>query len=61
MVPENPKVFVSYSHDSAEHIAWVVKFATDLRAKGIDVVLVFNVIDIGSSSGWQLGHKLLSA
>lgn len=34
-----PKAFVSYSHDSAEHKAWVLKFATDLRANGVDVTL----------------------
>ena len=34
-----PKVFISYSHDSDEHKAWVLKLAGDLRAIGIDVVL----------------------
>lgn len=32
----NPAVFISYSHDSPEHKAWVLKLATDLRAAGID-------------------------
>jgi hypothetical protein len=32
-----PKAFISYSHDSAEHKAWVLKLATDLRAIGVDV------------------------
>jgi hypothetical protein len=31
-----PTVFISYSHDSPEHKAWVLKLATDLRAAGID-------------------------
>jgi hypothetical protein len=31
-----PSVFISYSHDSAEHKAWVLKLATDLRAAGVD-------------------------
>ena len=35
----NPKVFVSYSHDNEEHKAWVLKFSTDLRRHGVDVVL----------------------
>jgi len=34
-----PKVFISYSHDSTEHKAWVLKLATDLRSKGINAVL----------------------
>src|SRR5882757_2268172 len=34
-----PKVFVSYSHDSPDHKAWVLKLASDLRAQGIDVIL----------------------
>lgn len=34
-----PKVFISYSHDSADHKAWVLKLASDLRTKGIDVTL----------------------
>lgn len=37
MVP--PKVFISYSHDSAEHKGWVLEFATTLRNRGIDAVL----------------------
>jgi TIR domain len=34
-----PKVFISYSHDSAAHKAWVLKLGSDLRVKGVDVVL----------------------
>ncbi len=34
-----PIVFISYSHDSKEHKAWVARFATDLRNNGVDVVL----------------------
>lgn len=37
MVP--PRVFVSYSHDSAKHKSWVLDFATTLRYRGIDTVL----------------------
>lgn len=35
----NPKVFISYSHDSPEHRRWVLKLASDLRAVGIDATL----------------------
>ena len=34
-----PKVFISYSHDSAEHKQWVLAFATTLRDRGVDAVL----------------------
>jgi hypothetical protein len=34
-----PIVFISYSHDSKEHKAWVTTLATDLRSNGVDVVL----------------------
>lgn len=36
MIP--PKVFISYSHDSAEHKEWVLNFATTLRQRGVDAV-----------------------
>lgn len=34
-----PVVFISYSHDSAEHKEWVLDFATTLRNRGVDAVL----------------------
>jgi len=34
-----PKAFISYSHDSPEHSAWVLRLASELRAQGIDAVL----------------------
>jgi hypothetical protein len=34
-----PKAFISYSHDSSVHGAWVLKLASDLRAVGVDIVL----------------------
>ena len=34
-----PRVFISYSHDSAEHKGWVLEFATTLRNRGVDAVL----------------------
>ena len=34
-----PRVFISYSHDSAEHKKWVLDFATILRNRGVDAVL----------------------
>jgi hypothetical protein len=34
-----PRVFISYSHDSAEHKEWVLDFATTLRNRGVDAIL----------------------
>lgn len=34
-----PKVFISYSYDSLEHIKWVEQLATMLRNDGIDAIL----------------------
>ena len=36
---ENPKVFISYSHDSPEHKQWVSELAAKLRRNGIDAIL----------------------
>ena len=36
---ENPKVFISYSHDSPEHKQWVSELAAQLRRNGIDAML----------------------
>ncbi len=35
----SPTLFVSYSHDSGEHKAWVMMLATHLRANGVDATL----------------------
>jgi TIR domain len=34
-----PKVFISYSHDSAEHKQWVISLGHRLLANGVDVLL----------------------
>ena len=34
-----PTVFVSYSHDSKEHLGWVLELADRLRSEGVDCVL----------------------
>ena len=34
-----PKAFMSYSHDSNEHIGWVLHLSIQLRSSGIDVIL----------------------
>jgi len=40
-----PVAFISYSHDTKEHKAWVASLAQRLRAKGIDVL--FDQWDLG--------------
>jgi hypothetical protein len=39
MPPQAPRVFVSYSHESAEHKNWVLRLASDLRKHGVDAIL----------------------
>lgn len=34
-----PSVFISYSHDTESHKAWVLKLASDLRGRGVDATL----------------------
>ncbi|MBI5449973.1 MAG: toll/interleukin-1 receptor domain-containing protein [Gammaproteobacteria bacterium] len=34
-----PSVFISYSHDSEAHKAWVLRLASDLREHGVDATL----------------------
>jgi hypothetical protein len=34
-----PSVFISYSHDSENHKAWVLRLAIDLRERGVDATL----------------------
>lgn len=36
---KNPKVFISYTHDSKEHLALVLEIANKFRSEGINVVL----------------------
>ena len=38
-MPEHPKVFISYSHDSPKHKRWVSELGAKLRHNGIDAVL----------------------
>lgn len=39
MSSENPKLFISYSWTSKEHIEWVMSLATKLRESGVDAKL----------------------
>jgi len=46
-----PTVFISYSHDSEDHISWVKNFAYNLRENGIEVIL-----DQDKKLGTELGQ-----
>jgi len=34
-----PRVFISYSWSSPDHVEWVINLATELRQSGVDVIL----------------------
>lgn len=38
-MPEHPKVFISYSHDTPEHKRWVSELGAKLHRKGVEVIL----------------------
>ena len=42
-----PTVFVSYSHDHEDHIAWVLQLATRLRHNGVNAILDQWNLDLG--------------
>jgi len=46
----NPKVFISYTHDSKEHIDLILKIANKLRSEGIDIVL--DQYEQSPAQGW---------
>lgn len=43
-----PKLFISYSHDSEDHKAWVSKLATRLEQNGVHVIFDQWDITLGS-------------
>lgn len=43
-----PVVFISYSHDSEDHKAWVLQLATRLRYNGVEVILDRWNLSLGS-------------
>jgi hypothetical protein len=58
MVNNNPKVFISYSHDGDEHKEWVLRLATDLMGKGIDTILDQWDLDLGANLPKFMDHGL---
>ena len=47
---ENPKVFISYSHDSPEHKQWVFELAARLRRDIVDLILYQGNPDLDEDS-----------
>ena len=48
--PEHPKVFISYSHDSPEHVDRVLALSDRLRADGIDCHI--DQYEVSPPKGW---------
>src|SRR5215831_12091285 len=46
------RVFLSYSHDDAEHTQRVAAFARRLRADGVDLLFDVDMLPGGPSEGW---------
>lgn len=61
MEPVKPKLFISYSHDSEEHKAWVLKLATRLEQNGVHVILDQWDITLGSDLTLFMEQGLTSA
>ncbi len=46
--PPVPTVFISYSHDSPEHKAWVARLAADIEEEGLEVVFDQEGVPLGT-------------
>ena len=60
-MPENPKVFISYSHDSPEHKRWVSELAARLRHNGIDAILDQWDLGLGNDITRFMEHGIVNA
>lgn len=58
---DSVKVFISYSHDSEQHEAWVLKLATDLRSHGVDVIFDQFNLRLGKDLRFFMENGLSSA
>jgi hypothetical protein len=56
-----PRVFVSYTHESKENKAWVLKLATDLRKYGVDAILDVWECKYGSELTLFMEHGIRDA
>lgn len=57
----NPNVFISYSHDSEGHKAWVLKLASNLRSHGVNAILDQWDLRIGSDLRFFMENGLSDA
>jgi hypothetical protein len=57
----SPKVFISYSHDSEEHKAWVRSLATRLREDSVEVLLDYWEVKPGGLVDAFMEHGLKAA
>ena len=55
---ENPKVFISYSHDSPEHKQWVSELAAKLRRNGVEAIL--DQWNLGPIKTWHNSWSMAS-
>ena len=58
---DSPNVFISYSHDSDEHKAWVLKLASDLRSHGVNAILDIWDLRLGSDLRFFMENGLSEA
>lgn len=58
MSAENIKVFISYSHDDAEHSDWVYKLASKLVENGIETILDQWDLNLGANLPKFMAHGL---
>lgn len=58
---EHPNVFISYSHDSDVHKAWVLKLASDLRSHGVNAILDQWELRLGSDLRFFMENGLSDA
>jgi len=60
-----PKIFISYSHDTEEHKDWVLNLATRLRKNGVDIICDRWNLDLGSNiaqfieEGLSKAHRVI--
>jgi hypothetical protein len=56
-----PNVFISYSHDSDEHKAWVLTLAVRLRENGVNILIDQINLRFGSNLATFMEHGLTKA
>ena len=57
----NPKVFISYSWDNEPHKEWVLNLATQLRNKGVDVILDIWELTAGKDKDYFMENSVANS